>query len=32
MIPCTNPSGIPGFYDTVRNLFVTGNGGTITAG
>ena len=33
MIPCTNSSGIPGFYDTVRNLFVTGNGiGTITAG
>ena len=33
MIPCTNPSGVPGFYDTIRNLFVTGNGiGTITAG
>lgn len=33
MIPCINPSGVPGFYDTIRNLFVTGNGiGTITAG
>ncbi len=33
IIPCINSSGIPGFYDTVRNLFVTGNGiGTITAG